>query len=164
MMDKTNLKIIIFNCRSIRDYFKRIFLLDMLRSNDIDIALLQETFLIEQDKLYMDGYKIYRADNQIRRKGVAILINTKIDVESTKLASDPNGRYVKVRIKNRTNMQCTTIASIYLKPDGSLDSINETAFNADIIGGDLNKVSTDLQTKGVFQFKNIKIIFLFINS
>ena len=150
MMDKTNLKIIIFNCRSIRDYFKRIFLLDVLRSNDIDIALLQETFLIEQDKLYIDGYKIYRADNQIRRKGVAILINTKIDVESTKLASDPNGRYVKVRIKNRTNIQCTTIASIYLEPDVNLDSINETAFNADIIGGDLNKASTDLQTKGVF--------------
>ena len=126
MMDKTNLKIIIFNCRSIRDYFKRIFLLDVLRSNDIDIALLQETFLIEQDKLYIDSYKIYRADNQIRRKGVAILINTKIDVESTKLASDPNGRYVKVRIKNRTNIQCTTIAIIYLEPEGNLDSIKKS--------------------------------------
>ena len=109
-------------------------------NNDIDIALLQETFLIEKDKLYIDGYKIYRADNQIRRKGVAILISTKIDVESTKLAADPNGRYVKVRIKNRANMQSTTIASIYLEPEGNLDSINETAFNADIIGGYLNMV------------------------
>ena len=66
-------------------------LVDILRSNENDIALLQETFLIEEDKLYIEGYKIYRADNQIRRKGVAILINTKLDVERIKLAADPNG-------------------------------------------------------------------------
>ena len=91
MAERHILKTLIFNCRSIRDYYKKIMLVDILRSNEIDIALLQETFLIEEDKLYIEGYKIYRADNQIRRKGVAILINTKLDVECIKLAADPNG-------------------------------------------------------------------------
>ena len=77
MAERHILKTLIFNCRSIRDYYKKIMLVDILRSNEIDIALLQETFLIAEDKFYIGGYKIYRADNQIRRKGVAILINTK---------------------------------------------------------------------------------------
>jgi len=28
---------------------------------------------MEEDIFYIEGYKIYRSDNQIRRKGVAIL-------------------------------------------------------------------------------------------
>ena len=94
MMNTTQLNTLIFNCRSIREYYKKILLIDILRSKDIDLALLQETFLIEEDKLYIDGYKIYRADNQIRRKGVAILINTKLDIDYTKIAADPDGRYL----------------------------------------------------------------------
>ena len=157
MTEKYTLKTLIFNCRSIRDYYKKIMLIDILRSNEIDIALLQETFLIEEDKFYIEGYKIYRADNQIRRKGVAILINTKLDVECIKLATDPNGRYIKVRMKNRENGNSTTISSIYIEPEGTILDINEVALESDIIGGDLNKADSGLHTKGVFHFKNIRI-------
>lgn len=117
-------------------------MIDILRSKDIDLALLQETFLIEEDKLYIDGYKIYRADNQIRRKGVAILINTKLDIDCTKIAADPNGRYLKVRIKNRDNANSLYISSIYLEPNGQLESINEIATESEIIGGDLKNAPT----------------------
>ena len=157
-IDMTNLnelKRLIFNYRSIGDYHKKIFLIDVLR--DIDIALIQETFLIEDDKLYIEGYKIYRADNQIRRKGVAILVNSKLDLDCIKLAQDPNGRYLKVRIKNRDNLFSKTIASIYLEQNGNLEEINETALEADIIGGDMNDASTTYNKNGVFHTKNIDI-------
>ena len=72
MKDKTYLNVLIMNCRSIRDYLKRILLIDILRSKRIDAALLQETFLIKKDPLYFEGYNIYRDDNEIqRRKGTA---------------------------------------------------------------------------------------------
>ena len=54
MMNTNQLNVLIFNCRSIREYYKKLLLIDILRSKDIDIALLQETFLIEEDKLYLD--------------------------------------------------------------------------------------------------------------
>ena len=157
MNETNNIKVLIFNCRSIRDFHKKIFLLDVLRCYEIDIALIQETFLIEEDKLYIDGYKIYRADNQIRRKGVAILINTKLNIENIKLAADPNGRYLKVRIKNRENLFSKTLSNIYLEPDGNLEDINETIFNADIIGGDMNEANTEFNKFGVYHIKDINI-------
>ena len=157
MNETNNIKVLIFNCRSIRDFHKKIFLLDVLRCYEIDIALIQETFLIEEDKLYIDRYKIYRADNQIRRKGVAILINTKLNIDCIKLAADPNGRYLKVRIKNRENLFSKTLSNIYLEPDGNLEDINETIFNADIIGGDMNEANTEFNKFGVYHVKDINI-------
>ena len=106
---------------------KKICLFDLLRNFDIDIALLRETFLIEEDKLYIEGYKIFKADNQIRRKGLAILINNKLDIDSTKLVTEPNGRFIKVRIKNREDINYTTISNIYLEPEGDLLNINDIA-------------------------------------
>ena len=129
-----------------------------MRGYDIDIALIQETFLIEEDKLYIEGYKVYRADNQLRRKGVAILINSKLDLDCIKLAQDPNGRFLKVRIKNRDNLFSKTVASIYLEPNGNIEEINETALEADIIGGDMNDANTTYNKNGVFHTKNIDIL------
>ena len=157
MFNTNEIKILIYNCRSIRDYMKKIFLLDLLRNFDIDVALLQETFLIEEDKLYIEGYKIFRADNQIRRKGVAILISNKLDVDATKLAADPHGRFIKVRIKNREDINYTTISSIYLEPEGDLLNINDIALESNILGGDMNNANTDFNKKGVFHLKNITI-------
>ena len=90
MMNKYQLNTFIINSRSLRDIYKNLLLIDILRSKDIDIALLQETFLIESDKLYFEGYKVYRGDNQVRRKGVAILVSVKLDIECSKIAADPN--------------------------------------------------------------------------
>ena len=52
MLNTNELKVLIYNCRSIRDYMKRIFLLDLLRNYDIDIALLQETHLRKRQNIY----------------------------------------------------------------------------------------------------------------
>ena len=65
--------------------------MDVLRSKEIDIALLQETFLIKKVPLYFEGYKIFRDDNELqRRKGPAILVNTRLDIDIQRIAADPN--------------------------------------------------------------------------
>lgn len=47
-----------------------------MRKNEVDIGVIQETFLTKEDELYIRGSKIYRGDNTTRRKGVAILVNS----------------------------------------------------------------------------------------
>ena len=53
------------------------------------------------ERLYIQGYKIYRANYNQGRKGVAILINTNINMEAYKVLEDPSGRYVKVKLIDR---------------------------------------------------------------
>ena len=158
MMNKEELNVLIFNCRSIREYYKKLLLVDILRSKDIDIALLQETYLIKEDELYIEGFKIYRGDNQIRRKGTAVMINTKLDVDCTKIADDMNGRFVMVRIKNRKNLNSVNIASVYLEPKGYIEDINERVLEADILGGDMNEAKTNFNKYNVFHLNNIDIM------
>ena len=158
MKDKFSLNTLIVNTRSINDYLKRVLLMDILRSKEIDIAFLQETFLLKKDSLYFEGYKIYRDDNEVqRRKGVAILVSTKLDIECQRIASDPNGRFVKVRIKNRNDNNNITISNIYLEPNGELDDINKTIFDSDIIAGDMNNANSELNKTDVFHLKNIEV-------
>ena len=52
MKDKLSLNVLIIKWRLIRDYLKRILLIDILRSKEIDVALLQEIFLLKKDPLY----------------------------------------------------------------------------------------------------------------
>ena len=60
--------------QSIRNYTKRLYLTQLLYEENIHIALIQESFLTNDDKLYIKGYKVYRSDNTTHRKGVIILI------------------------------------------------------------------------------------------
>ena len=159
MKDKIYLNVLIINCRSIRDYLKRILIMDVLRSKEIVIALLQETFLIKKDPLYFKGYKIFRDDNELqRRKGTAILVNTRLDIDIQRIAADPNGRFVKIRIKNRDDNNALTISSVYLEPNGDLEDINKIIFESDVIGGDMNNINSGLNQTDVFHTKNIEIV------
>ena len=55
--DKLYLNVLIMNCRSIRDYLKRILIIDILRSKKKDIALLQETFLLKKTHYILKDIK-----------------------------------------------------------------------------------------------------------
>ena len=82
MKDKKELKTAILNTRLLNDYLKRLFNIDLLRIREIDIAFLQETFLIKTDKVYFHGYKIFRDANELsRRKGVMILVNKSLNID-----------------------------------------------------------------------------------
>ena len=102
MKDKTELKIFILNTRSLNDCLKKLFIIDLLRSREIDIAFLQETLLLKTDKVYFQEYKIFRDGNElIRRKGVMILVNKSQNIDIRRLGADPNSRFVKTQLKNR---------------------------------------------------------------
>ena len=82
MKDKNELKTVKLNTRSLNDFLKKLFIIDLLRSREIDIAFLQETFLIKTDKVYFHGYKIFRDANELsRRKGVMILVNKSLNID-----------------------------------------------------------------------------------
>ena len=154
--EKTSLKAIIINIRSIRDFKKKILLVSLLRKNEIDIAFLQETFLTEDSGLYINGYKIDRADGMTHRKGVPILINKDLDIQAMKVASDAYGRFVKIRIKDNITGDKLSLASVYIEPvrENEYETlIPVTIRESNIITGDLNDTNTQLEKVGVFHYK-----------
>ena len=58
--DKTKLKVLIWNARSLYSYAKKLFLIDILRNKQPDIVIVSETFLLDEDNIYTKGYKTYK--------------------------------------------------------------------------------------------------------
>ena len=58
--DKTKLKVLIWNARSLYSYAKKLFLIDILRNKQPDIVIVSETFLLDEDNIYAKGYKTYK--------------------------------------------------------------------------------------------------------
>jgi len=94
-------KILIWNIRSINDTAKKLYLSDILINNYPDIAIILETFLLDEANLYIKNYKTYKTRNINKRKGIAILIHKHILASITQIANDINGRYIKIALINR---------------------------------------------------------------
>ena len=139
-----------------RNYTKRLFLTQLLYDEEIHIALIQETFLTDDEKIYIKGYKIYRSNGISHRKGVAILIAENLLCDKYITYKDNQGRFIKVKLKT-PNEKHITISNIYVEPDmkNHPEIIPEEILEADIIGGDLNKMDTNMENDGVYQVKNI---------
>ena len=60
--NKSEINIMLWNCDSLGSYTKRSLLIEQLNTHDIQVALLQETMFIKKDKLFIKGYKTYRAE------------------------------------------------------------------------------------------------------
>ena len=91
----------LWNCDSLGSYAKRSYLIEQLYTNDIQIAMIQETMLIKEDKLYMKGYKTFRAEGNIRRKGVLSLVSDQLDCITYKtIKDDEHGRFLQIKLKN----------------------------------------------------------------
>ena len=143
---ENEIKILLWNTNSIKDYTKKLFLIETMLVNKIHIALLQETMLKDNDKMYIKGYRIYRSNSEFR-KGTAILISNSIDAQTYVVMKSQEGRYLKLKIKNEKDNTEITISNIYLEPDKENsyeELIPEGIRNADCIGGDLNKAETGM--------------------
>ena len=79
-----------------RNYTKRLFLTQLLIEEDIHIAMIQETFLTQDDKIYIKGYRIFRSNGQAHRKGVAILISESSICDKYITYKDNQGRFIKI--------------------------------------------------------------------
>ena len=155
---EVKLKIITWNARSLFNYVKKIFLVDILRTEAPDIAILSETFLLEEDALYAKGYRTYKTRNNKRRKGCCILVSKNVMASIITLKNDIEGRYIKISLKSEGIDIPTTISSIYLEPDGDLNKIPIEVLETDIIAGDLNNAQSDLIKNGVYHLKGIENI------
>ena len=69
--------------------------------------------------MYMKGYRIYRADNSERTKGVAILVSDELkSLNQIREKGDTNGRYVQLKLTADDNShEVFLLNNIYIKPD-----------------------------------------------
>ena len=88
LLERGNVTVLIWNARSLNMYTIRCFLSNLLHSNAIDLAIIQEMWLMTEDKLYIMGYKLYRSDKTLRRKGTLIMVRANINVKIVKILSD----------------------------------------------------------------------------
>lgn len=143
-MDVNTQKIIIWNAQSIWNKRREFF--DYMTSENIDIALINETYLNNRLSLSHPKFKIYRLDRpeNLRGGGVAIVINRSIKHELLSVPLTTVIEAISLRIfANNTNF---IITSAYFP--GSSESSVLSQFRQDIytltsssnfiIGGDLN--------------------------
>ncbi len=69
---------------------------------------------------------------------------------------DDRGRFIKVKLKTPDD-EYITISNIYIEPDmkDHIEIIPQEILQADIIAGQLNKMSTNMDINGVYHTKNI---------
>ena len=157
----SKINIMQWNCNSLGSYAKRGFLIEQLYSQNIQICFLQETMLLKKDKLFISGYKAYRADAEIRRKGTIILISDELDCLAYKTIQDEeNGRYLQIKLKATNKPGEIIFNNIYLEPNNhDKNIIPQEIWDSEHIIGDLNKLETGYEKQGVYHFKNMgKII------
>ena len=151
----------VWNLRSLNPHgqiYKRGYLIQTLYEENIQIALLQETMLQEKHKLFIKGFKIYRADSQINRRGVAILISNQLDCKSYSIIKNPFGRFLQVKLRNEQQNQEIIISTTYVEPneENNLTIIPQQIWDSPILAGDLNKMPTQLtKIEKVYHVKNI---------
>ena len=117
--------------------------------------------VLKKDKLFISGYKTYRADAEIRRKGTIILISDELDCLAYKTIQDEeNGRYLQIKLKAINKPGEIIFNNIYLEPSNKdKNTIPQEIWDSEHIIGDLNKLETGYEKQGVYHFKNMgKII------
>lgn len=99
--NSNNLKILYWNAQSIRE--KSVETFDYLCTNNIDIALFQETWLKPNHSLYHHKYKIYRYDRLDRTGGgVAIAINNNIKHNLKPTLNTEIIEYLEIEVETET--------------------------------------------------------------
>ena len=143
---ENEINILVWNANSLKDYTKKLFLIETILVNKIHIALIQETMLKDKDKMYIKGYRIYRSNSEFRR-GTVIIVSNMINAQTYIVMKSQEGRYPKMKIKNEEANIELTVSNIYLEPDKESkyeEIIPEGIRNAECIAGDLNKAKTGM--------------------
>ena len=147
-MDKVQaMKIISQNVRGMRDVTKRKQLFTYFRNN-YDLIFLQEMHSIKEDECEWAmqwGGPIHFAHGSNNSRGVAILIDSKIDAKIDSIVRDSNGRFIIIELdyKNMNYVMCNLYA-----PNSDdvhffehiVQMLNTSDYSNQIIGGDFNLV------------------------
>ena len=146
MAIRTYISIITLNVNGLNAPTKRHRLAEWIQKQDPYICCLQETHFTSRDtyKLKVRGWKkIFQANRNQNKAGVAILISDKIDFKMKTILRDKEGHYIM--IKGSIQEEDITILNIYTPNIGSPQYIRQvlTTFkgeidNNTIIVGDFN--------------------------
>ena len=120
------LSIIILNVNGLNAPTKRQRLAEWIQKQDLYICCLQETHLKTGDtyRLKVKGWKkIFHANRDQKKAGVAILISDKIDFEIKAVKKDKEGHYIM--IKGSIQEENITIINIYAPNIGVLQYVRQ---------------------------------------
>ena len=117
MVTRTYLSIITLNVNGLNVLTKRQRLTKWIQKQDSYIFCLQDTHLKPRDtyRLKVKGWeKVFHANGDQKKAGVAILISDKIDFEIKAVKRDKEGHYIM--IKGSIQEEDITIIDIYMHP------------------------------------------------
>ena len=120
------LSIITLNINGLNAPIKRQRLAEWMQKQDPYICCLQETRLKTRDtyRLKVKGLKkIFHANGDLKKAGVAILISDKIDFEIKAVKRDEEGHYII--IKQSIQEEDITIINIYVPNIGALQYVKQ---------------------------------------
>ena len=126
MATRSYLSIITLNVNGLNAPMKRQRLAEWIQKQDPHICCLQETHLKPRDTyiLKVKGCKkIFHANRDQKKAGVAILISDKIDFEIKALKRDKEGHYIM--IKGSIQEEAITIINIYAPNIGALQYVRQ---------------------------------------
>ena len=152
MAVRTYTSIITLSVSGLNTLAKRHRLAEWIQKQDPHICCLQETHFTSRDtyKLKVRGWKkIFHANRDQKKAGVAILISDKIDFKMKNILRDKEGHYIM--IKGSIQEEDITILNIYAPNIGSpqyirqlLTTLKGQINNNTIIVGDYNTPLTTM--------------------
>ena len=95
----SHITILILNVNGLNAPIKRHRLANWIKSQNPSVCCIQETHLTCKDtqRFKIKGCrKIYQANGEQKKAGVAILVSDKIDFKATKIKRDKEGHYIMV--------------------------------------------------------------------
>ena len=126
MAAESYLSIITFNVNGLNAPTKTQRLAEWIRKQDPYICCLQETHLKTRDtyRLQVKGWKkIFHANRDQKKAGVAILISDKIDFKTEAVKRDKDGHYLM--IKGSIQEEDIRIINIYAPNIGALPYVRQ---------------------------------------
>lgn len=133
-----------WNAQGVSNITKQAELNLFLQSNNIDIICLQETFLNDHHKLYIENYVIYRMDRPTHGGGVAIIIRRCIKHKLLNNLNDTSIENISLEVYSRgSSFVVTSVYCPGFSPSFERDLTNLTETNRDVLlFGDLNAKHT----------------------
>ena len=140
MAVRTYISIITLNVKERKAPTRRRRLAEWIQKQDPYICCLQETHFTSRDtyKLKVRGWKkIFHANRDQKKAGVAILISDKIDLKVKNILRDKEGHYIM--IKGSIQEEDIKILSIYAPNIGSPQYIRQVLTT---LKGEINKTQS----------------------
>ena len=126
----SHITILTLNVNGLNAPVKRHRLANWIKSQNPSVCCIQETHLMCKDKhrLKIKGWrKIYQANGEQEKAGVAILVSDKIDIKPTKIKRDKEGHYIMEKVSMQQKE--LTILNIYAHNTGALRYIKQSLNN-----------------------------------